>query len=91
MSETEIVSGVEPKALALFFALLEANTGIALGPSKEYLLNSRLGGLARDNGLTSVSALVDQLLRTPVGSLHWQGRRSSKITHGRDIRGERCR
>ena len=72
MSETEIVSGVEPKALALFFGLLEANTGIALGPSKEYLLNSRLGGLARDNGLTSVSALVDRLLRIPVGSLHWQ-------------------
>ena len=72
MNEKETVSGVDPKALALFLGLLEANTGIVMGLSKEYLLNSRLGGLARDNGMTSVSALVAQLIRTPVGRLHWQ-------------------
>jgi chemotaxis protein methyltransferase CheR len=72
MSEKIFFAGIDPKELALFFALLETHTGIAMDESKEYLLSSRLGGLARDCAITSVAALIVQLNRTPVGPLHWQ-------------------
>lgn len=38
-------------------------TGLVLGPEKAYLVDSRLGPLARKEGFASVEALVDALMR----------------------------
>jgi chemotaxis protein methyltransferase CheR len=38
-------------------------TGLVLGPEKAYLVDSRLGPLARKEGLASVEALVDAMMR----------------------------
>lgn len=72
MTRKETVSGIAPQDLRLFFDLLEVNTGIAMDASKEYLLHSRLGTLARAQGLNSVRDLVGKLLQTPLGCLHQQ-------------------
>lgn len=54
-----------------FAAMLEKHSGISLEPGKEYLVEARLAAVARDNGYTSVSALVQQLRQTTLGPIHW--------------------
>ncbi|MCC5995770.1 MAG: protein-glutamate O-methyltransferase CheR [Oceanicaulis sp.] len=42
---------------------VRARTGLVLGPEKAYLVESRLGPLARKSGFASVEALIDAMMR----------------------------
>ncbi len=55
-----------------FAALLEKHAGIVLDAGKEYLVEARLGAMARESGFTSVGTLLQSLQRTTVGRAHWQ-------------------
>ena len=52
-------------ALRLFFAQLEANTGIRLDMEKSYLLRSRLTPLARELGYADWLAFLHGLVTEP--------------------------
>ena len=54
-----------------FAALLEKHAGISLEPGKEYLVEARLAGVARENGFASVDALLLHLRQNAPGRLHW--------------------
>lgn len=54
-----------------FAVMLEKHAGISLESGKEYLVEARLGAVARDNGYASVGALVQQLRQTTLGPIHW--------------------
>jgi chemotaxis protein methyltransferase CheR len=53
-----------PGSFETFAAVLRAGSGLAIGPDKLYLLEARLGPLARGAGLHGLDALAAQL-RTP--------------------------
>ncbi len=61
-----------PDEFQFFTTLLEKHAGIVLEPGKEYLVEARLAPVARDNGLASVSALLQNLRQTVMGRAHWQ-------------------
>lgn len=48
-------------AYSEFRQLLEQHTGIDLGDGKDYLVNSRLGGVMREHNISSLAELVQQL------------------------------
>jgi len=50
--------------------LLLEKAAIRVNASQEYLVKSRLEPLAKQSGLTDLSALVDQLRKQPYGELH---------------------
>ena len=52
--------------------LVLQRSAIVLEPGKEYLVESRLGGLVRQHGFASVDELEAQLGRSPFDSLHSQ-------------------
>ena len=54
-----------------FAALLEKHAGIALDAGKEYLVEARLGAVARDGGFASVGALLQDLRQNAMGRAHW--------------------
>ena len=54
-----------------FATLLEKHAGIVLEPGKEYLVEARLGPLARDSGFASVGALLQDLRQNAMGRAHW--------------------
>jgi len=55
---------MRPETFDRFREFLEKNSGILLGPDKQYLVETRLARLVRANNLASVDALIDQLLRS---------------------------
>ncbi|MEI6836173.1 MAG: protein-glutamate O-methyltransferase CheR [Alcaligenaceae bacterium] len=55
-----------------FCGLLEANVGISLDLSKEYLIRARLEPLAKENGFTDYEKLLQKLVVTPLEPLHWK-------------------
>lgn len=60
------------EVLSDFFASLEKHTGIALDMSKKYLVDSRLAGIAKDNGFGEISDMLIHLNRTSLGGLHYK-------------------
>lgn len=50
--------------------LLLDNAAIRINASQEYLVRSRLEPLAKQTGLPSIAALVEQLRKQPYGALH---------------------
>lgn len=58
--------------LVPFFSLLERHTGIALDMTKKYLIESRLGPIAKDNGFEEVHELISVLNKSAVGALHYK-------------------
>jgi chemotaxis protein methyltransferase CheR len=56
-------------------SFLKERSGLVLSNDKQYLIESRLMPVARQEGLDSISALVAKL-KTPLG--RWLARRSSK-------------
>ncbi len=63
---------MNPQLLNAFCSLLEANTGISLDLSKEYLIKARLEPLARANGFTDCEKLLCKLVSYPLEPLHWR-------------------
>lgn len=61
---------ISPATFDYFRQLVQRRSAIVLEPGKEYLVESRLTGLARTNGFPSVDDLARQLIRTPFDSLH---------------------
>ena len=61
---------IRPETFEYIREALHQRTAIRLMENKEYLVETRLSGLARKNGLTSVDDLVDQL-RTPGSTVLW--------------------
>lgn len=57
--------------LPQFYVMLEAQVGIALDDTKQYLLESRLMPLAAKHGYPDVYALIKYLTQNPVGPIHW--------------------
>jgi chemotaxis protein methyltransferase CheR len=63
---------LDPPSYEYMRKLIHEHSAIALEPSKEYLVESRLLPLARQIGLPSVRDLVAQLRAGPFGVLHTQ-------------------
>lgn len=61
-----------PDEFQYFATLLEKHAGIVLEAGKEYLVEARLGPVARDAGFASVSALLQNLRQSAPGRAHWQ-------------------
>jgi chemotaxis protein methyltransferase CheR len=61
---------ITPATFDYFRQLVVQRSAIVLEPGKEYLVESRLTGLARSSGFASVDELARQLIRTPFDSLH---------------------
>lgn len=61
---------ISPATFDYFRQLVQQRSAIVLEPGKEYLVESRLAGLARNNGFGTVDELARQLIRTPFDSLH---------------------
>ena len=60
-----------PDEFQYFATLLEKHAGIVLEAGKEYLVEARLGPMARDSGFASVGALIQDLRQNPMGRAHW--------------------
>lgn len=60
-----------PDEFQYFATLLEKHAGIVLEPGKEYLVEARLGPMARDSGFASVGALLQDLRQNAMGRAHW--------------------
>lgn len=60
-------NNLSPTEFAFISKLVADKSAIVLEPGKEYLVAARLGALVRDEGLPSISALVDAL-RKPMAS-----------------------
>jgi chemotaxis protein methyltransferase CheR len=58
--------------LEYFYRILEKHTGISLDHSKEYLVSSRLGVIAKNRGFPDYSALLKHLFLSPIGYPHWE-------------------
>lgn len=56
--------------LAQFFKLLKDNVGIHLDSSKKYIIDSRLGSIAKEQGHEDVNTLLKKLNTSPVGPVH---------------------
>lgn len=52
--------------------MVRENVGLALDESKEYLLDSRLTPMAKENGHPNYVSLIHHLNSTPLDALHWQ-------------------
>lgn len=57
------MSAVTTDDFHFFAAYLKERSAITIGPGKEYLVESRLGPLARDTGYADVGALIGELRR----------------------------
>jgi len=53
----------------VFRDFLQASCGIVLGDNKQYLVNSRLGRLLKDNAIADLGELVERLQRQPSAPL----------------------
>lgn len=62
-------SAASPADYAFFRELLRDRAAIILEPSRDYLIDSRLGALARAEGIATVSELIDGVRRQPRGPL----------------------
>ena len=60
-----------PDEFQYFATLLEKHAGIVIEAGKEYLVEARLGPLARDSGFASVGALLQDLRQNAMGRAHW--------------------
>ncbi|HEY0052822.1 MAG TPA: protein-glutamate O-methyltransferase CheR [Caulobacteraceae bacterium] len=60
-----------PEDLQFLQALLQGRSGFVLQADRAYLVESRLGSLARREGYPSVSALLVALRQQPGGTLAW--------------------
>lgn len=58
-----INQSITSKEYQEFREFLEAASGIALGDNKQYLVNSRLGGLVAEMGLGSIGELIERVKR----------------------------
>lgn len=58
-----------PADYAFFREVLRDRAAIILEPSRDYLIDSRLGALARAEGISSISELIDWIRRQPRGPL----------------------
>jgi chemotaxis protein methyltransferase CheR len=50
-----------PQGFAILAAMLRAESGLLIGPDKQYLLDSRLGPILQQNGLRDLDALASRL------------------------------
>ncbi|XBQ16490.1 MAG: protein-glutamate O-methyltransferase CheR [Oceanicaulis sp.] len=57
------MSALPPSKFEFLSSDVRKRTGLVLGPEKAYLMDSRLGPLARREGFASVEALVDAMMR----------------------------
>jgi chemotaxis protein methyltransferase CheR len=64
--------GLSPAAFAYVRSLVRQRAAIVLDDSKEYLVEARLGALARREGVDTVDALVHRLRAAPFNGLHRQ-------------------
>lgn len=60
------------EALDQFYGLLRSKVGILLDEKKDYLIQSRLQPVARKFDYECVEALIEDLLKHPVGERHWE-------------------
>jgi chemotaxis protein methyltransferase CheR len=63
---------ISPADFDFVRAIVRKDSAIALEPGKEYLVESRLMTLARQEGLATVAALVEGLRRAPEGALRYK-------------------
>jgi chemotaxis protein methyltransferase CheR len=67
---TTVTPTIDGPTLAYVQKLLHDYAGIELEPNKQYLVQSRLGPLAREAGFPSLHELVRHLRGRPAGTLH---------------------
>ena len=65
-------TGVSAEDFDYVRALVRQHSAIVLDPGKEYLVDARLGPLARHEGFATLADLVAQLRRLPFSRLHTQ-------------------
>ncbi len=58
-------------ALTQFTKMVRDNVGLSLESNKEYLLDSRLSPIAKRSGFKDYAALIEALITSPLGPLHW--------------------
>jgi chemotaxis protein methyltransferase CheR len=58
-----------PRNLQILSALLHQRSGIVIGPDKLYLVQTRLAGLLRSEGLANLDCLAERLALAPNGEL----------------------
>lgn len=58
-----------PQNFAVFAQILRAGSGLAIGPDKQYLLETRLTPLLRRENIASLDAMADRLRGQPQGAL----------------------
>ena len=63
---------IKPEHYQAFRRFLEQSCGIVLGDNKQYLVQSRLGALLADRGLSDVGELVDRMQRASGSGLRGQ-------------------
>jgi chemotaxis protein methyltransferase CheR len=61
--------GLTPASFAWLSDFLKARSGLVLGPDKDYLLDSRLSPIARQEGCAGLEPLVAKLRAAPSGPL----------------------
>ncbi len=61
---------VKAAAFGYLQQMVKEQAGIVVETDKEYLAESKLSGLAREQGFSTLEPLVDQLRRAPYGELH---------------------
>jgi chemotaxis protein methyltransferase CheR len=62
----------EDRDFSVVQQIVATEAGIALEPRQGYLVASRLGSVAREEGFASVPALVDRLRTRPTPALRWR-------------------
>jgi chemotaxis protein methyltransferase CheR len=62
-------TGLAPASFAWLAEMLKARSGLVLGQDKDYLLDSRLSPIARQEGCATLEALVARLRAAPNGPL----------------------
>jgi chemotaxis protein methyltransferase CheR len=67
---TTLTPTIDEPTLAYVRKLLHEYAGIELEPNKQYLVQSRLGPLAREEGFPSLGELMRHLRGRPAGKLH---------------------
>jgi chemotaxis protein methyltransferase CheR len=63
---------MRPQSFAALAALLHAGSGLVIGPDKTYLLETRLAGIVRDQGLRDLDALAERVGAGGAGALERQ-------------------
>ena len=66
----ELIFLMSEKIFSSFYKMVERNTGMFLDSYKQYLVESRLAGKAKEYEFSGVADFVSMLLRTPIGKIH---------------------